>query len=58
MLTMRAQAGRVDAGGNLIYDEAVFECTGNFPFAHLFSVIPRGDGRTKKSQMMKGPLEE
>jgi|GEM_PF-2547307 len=55
---MRAQAGRVDAGGNLIYDEAVFECTGNFPFAHLFSVIPRGDGRTKKSQMMKGPLEE
>jgi hypothetical protein len=38
---------RADHDGILVNDEAVFECTGGFPYAYLYSVIPRGDGRLK-----------
>lgn len=36
---------RIDSLGNKIRDEAVFECTQKHPFAELWSVIPRGDGK-------------
>lgn len=48
---------RLDHAGILVNDEVVFECTGGFPYAYLFSVIPRGDGRLK-AKKAKGPLEE
>jgi hypothetical protein len=38
---------RRDHNGNLVNDEAVFECTSRFPYADLFSVIPKGDGKPK-----------
>ena len=43
--------------GNLVHDEAVFECTGRYPYADLYSVIPKGDGRPRLKKA-KGPLEE
>jgi hypothetical protein len=46
-LVLRNPNGRTDEGGKCVHDEAVFECTGRFPFADLFSVIPRGDGKIK-----------
>ena len=46
---------RTDHNGNLVNDEAVFECTGRYPYADLFSVIPRGDGRPGLKKK-KGPL--
>jgi hypothetical protein len=46
-LVLRNPNGRIDEAGKFVHDEAVFECTGHFPFADLFSVIPRGDGKTK-----------
>ena len=46
-LVLRNPNGRTDEAGKCVHDEAVFECTGHFPFADLFSVIPRGDGKTK-----------
>lgn len=48
---------RMDHNGNLVNDEAVFECTSRFPYADLFSVIPKGDGKPRP-QKAKGPLEE
>ncbi len=36
---------RIDRNGRLVNDEAVFECTGQYPYAELNSVIPRGDGK-------------
>jgi len=47
---------RIDHNGYLVNDEAVFECTGRYPYADLLSVIPRGDG--KRKPIKKGPLEE
>jgi hypothetical protein len=38
---------RIDHNGKLVNDEAVFECTGRYPYADLYSVIPRGDGMSK-----------
>jgi hypothetical protein len=49
--------GRKDHNGRLVNDEAVFECTARYPYAELFSVIPRGDGKPKPKNK-KGPLEE
>jgi hypothetical protein len=48
---------RMDHNGNLVNDEAVFECTARRPYADLYSVIPRGDGKPRL-QKAKGPLEE
>ena len=48
---------RMDPNGNLVNDEAVFECTGRHPYADLYSVIPKGDGKPRV-QKAKGPLEE
>lgn len=48
---------RIDQDGKLVNDEVVFECTARHPFADLFSVVPRGDGRPKPKKV-KGPLEE
>jgi hypothetical protein len=44
---LRNPEKRADLHGNLVHDEAVFECTAQFPYAELFSVIPKGDKRTK-----------
>jgi len=63
---------RTDDNGVQVNDEVVFECTGRHPYADLYSVIPRGDGRPKPKnkkgtspieggqdlQNAKGPLEE
>jgi hypothetical protein len=38
---------RKDHNGKLVNDEAVFECTARYPYAELYSVIPKGDGRPK-----------
>jgi len=54
---MRNPNKRMDHNGNLVQDEAVFECTGRYPYADLFSVIPKGDGRPRLKKA-KGPLEE
>ncbi|MDR3752864.1 MAG: hypothetical protein P4K93_09305 [Terracidiphilus sp.] len=54
---MRNPDQRMDHNGNLVHDEAVFECTGRYPYADLFSVIPKGDGRPGLKKA-KGPLEE
>jgi len=48
---------REDRRGNQVNDEAVFECTSRHPYADLFSVIPRGDGRPQELKA-KRPLEE
>jgi len=48
---------RTDHNGKPVYDEAVFECTSRYPYAELFSVIPKGDGKPGR-QKLKGPLEE
>jgi hypothetical protein len=48
---------RMDHNGKLVNDEAVFECTGRYLYADLFSVIPIGDGRPGLKKT-KGPLEE
>jgi hypothetical protein len=48
---------RADHNGKLVNDEAVFECTGRHPYADLYSVVPKGDGRPMP-QKSKGPLEE
>jgi hypothetical protein len=48
---------RRDRHGNSINDEAVFECTGRYPYAELYSVIPRGDGK-RRPRNAKGSLEE
>jgi hypothetical protein len=55
--TMRNPDQRMDHNGYLVHDEAVFECTGRYPYADLFSVVPRGDGRPGLKKA-KGPLEE
>lgn len=34
---------RADRYGNLVSDRVVFECTGRYPRAELFSVTPKGD---------------
>jgi hypothetical protein len=34
---------RDDGYGNLVLDEAVFECSAKYPKAELLSVIPKGD---------------
>jgi hypothetical protein len=44
---MRNPNKRLDHDGIPVNDEVVFECTGKYPYATLFSVIPRGDGRLK-----------
>jgi len=54
---MRNPNQRADHKGNLVNDEAVFECTSRYPYADLYSVIPRGDGRPGVRKE-KGPLEE
>jgi hypothetical protein len=54
---MRNPIQRTDHNGNPVHDEAVFECTGRYPYADLFSVIPTGDGRPGLKKA-KGPLEE
>ena len=54
---MRNPNRRMDHNGNLVHDEAVFECTGRYPHADLFSVIPKGDGRPRLKKA-KEPLEE
>jgi hypothetical protein len=54
---IRNPNARVDHEGKLVRDEAVFECTGRYPNADLFSVVPRGDGRLRPKKA-KGPLEE
>jgi hypothetical protein len=48
---------RMDHEGKLVNDAAVFECTGRHPYADLYSVVPKGDGRMKPKKM-KGSLEE
>ncbi len=42
---LRNPRGRIDRNGILVHDEAVFECTSRHPYAALFSVIPKGDGK-------------
>jgi hypothetical protein len=42
---LRNPIKRVDRNGCLVNDEAVFECTSQHPYAELYSVIPRGDGK-------------
>jgi len=44
---MRNLNKRKDYNGKLVNDEAVFECTARYPYAELYSVIPKGDGRPK-----------
>jgi hypothetical protein len=44
---LRNPEKRKDQNGNLVNDEAVFECTGRHPYADLFSVIPKGDGKSR-----------
>jgi hypothetical protein len=39
---------RLDHRGNLVNDEAVFECSGREPYADLYSVVPDGDGLKQK----------
>jgi hypothetical protein len=34
---------REDGYGNSVLDEAVFECSGRYPYPELLSVIPKGD---------------
>jgi hypothetical protein len=48
---------RMNQDGMLVTDRAVFECTGRYPYADLYSVVPEGDGRVKPRKT-KGPLEE
>ncbi|MBF0372583.1 MAG: hypothetical protein HQL39_04110 [Alphaproteobacteria bacterium] len=43
MTATRNPNPRDDGYGNMVYDEAVFECTARKPHAELFSVIPKGD---------------
>jgi hypothetical protein len=37
------ETGREDGYGNLVFDEAVFECSVRYPKPELLSVIPKGD---------------
>jgi hypothetical protein len=37
---------RTDRYGNSVRDEIVFECTARHPHPELYSVIPRGDGKS------------
>jgi hypothetical protein len=48
---------RMDHEGKLVNDRVVFECTRRHPYADLYSVVPKGDGRMKPKKM-KGSLEE
>jgi len=43
MTILQSQIPRDDGYGNRVTDEAVFECTGKYPFPDLYSVIPKGD---------------
>jgi hypothetical protein len=45
LTALRSRLRRSDRDGIMVIDEAVFECTGKYPRAELFSIIPRGDGR-------------
>lgn len=54
---LRNSFRRTDHKGNQVTDEAVFECTARYPYAELFSVIPKGDGRPRSGKA-KGPLDE
>lgn len=44
---LRNPIGRIDHCGMMVNDEAVFECTARYPYADLYSVIPKGDGRPR-----------
>lgn len=44
---LRNPVGRIDHHGDLVHDEAVFECTARYPYADLYSVIPKGDAKRK-----------
>ena len=48
---------RIDHNERVVKDEVVFECTARHPYADLYSVIPKGDGRPNL-QKTKRPLEE
>jgi hypothetical protein len=48
---------RMDREGNLVTDKVVFECTGMYPYALLYSVVPKGDGK-KKPTKATGSLGE
>jgi hypothetical protein len=41
---------RLDRYGNTVKDQAIFECTGRFPRAELYSVIPTGDNARPKAK--------
>jgi hypothetical protein len=56
-LVLRNPHKRTARDGKLVNDEVVFECTGRHPYADLYSVVPKGDGRLKPKKT-KGPLEE
>jgi hypothetical protein len=56
-VVLRNPHKRADHNGKLVNDEVVFECTSRHPYADLFSVVPKGDGRPKPENA-KGPLEE
>ena len=55
--TIVATSRRKDRYGNEVLDQAVFECTGRYPRAELYSVIPRDDKvrPRKKAQNADGP---
>ena len=58
-LVLKNPIPRYDIEDNRINDQAVFKCTARHPFAELFSVIPKGDRRTKEAvEKLKGSLEE
>jgi hypothetical protein len=44
---LRSRQSRVDRSGNVVRDEAVFECHSRHPNPELLSVIPKGDGKFK-----------
>jgi hypothetical protein len=43
MTALQNPSARKDGYGNSVKDQGVLECTGKFPTAELFSVIPKGD---------------
>jgi hypothetical protein len=47
---MRNAVKRKDRRGFMVNDEVIFECTSRHPFAALFSVIPRGDGKRERKK--------
>lgn len=49
MTSIRSRIDRADGYGCMVRDQAIFEMTARKPRVELYSVIPKGDGRSAKT---------